>query len=99
MKAENRRREPAASSATDWRRIDALTDGEIERMASDDPDNPATAAEDWAQATIGPPPLKTPVNANFDVDVVAWFKAHGRGYQSRMNAVLRRYMDAQRKAS
>jgi uncharacterized protein (DUF4415 family) len=34
----------------------------------------------------------------FDADVVAWFKAGGRGYQTRMNAVLRRFMEAQRKA-
>jgi uncharacterized protein (DUF4415 family) len=32
------------------------------------------------------------------VDVVDWFKARGRFYQSRMNAVLRRYMEAHRKA-
>ena len=42
--------------------------------------------------------LKTPVNAKFDVDAADWFKAQGRGYQTRMNAVLRRYMDAHRKA-
>jgi len=38
------------------------------------------------------------VNAKFDVDVVDWFKSQGRGYQTRMNAVLRRYMEAHRKA-
>jgi uncharacterized protein (DUF4415 family) len=41
---------------------------------------------------------KTPVNAKFDADVVDWFKSQGRGYQTRMNAVLRRYMEAHRKA-
>ena len=66
-------------------------------MAASDPDNPATTAEDWADATIGFPPAKTPVNAKFDVDVVDWFKSQGRGYQTRMNAVLRRYMEAHRK--
>jgi uncharacterized protein (DUF4415 family) len=92
-----KRTEPAAGR-TDWARVDALTEAEIERMATDDTDNPATSAEDWAEATIGLPPLKTPVNAKFDVDVVDWFKAQGRGYQTRMNAVLRRYMEAHRKA-
>jgi uncharacterized protein (DUF4415 family) len=85
-------------SRTDRARIDLFTDSDIERMAMDDADNPATSQDDWANAFIGPPPLKTPVNANFDVDVVDWFKAQGRGYQARMNAVLRRYMEAQRKA-
>ena len=82
---------------TDWTRVNALTDADIERMAKADEDNPASSAADWADATIGLPPLKTPVNAKFDVDVVVWFKAQGRGYQTRMNAVLRRYMEAQRK--
>ena len=41
--------------------------------------------------------MKTPVNAKFDQDVVEWFKAQGRGYQARMNGVLRRYMEAHRK--
>ena len=92
QKAEN-----AAHGRSDWARIDALSDGEIERMAEMDSDNPATVAVDWAHAAIGLPPLKTPVNAKFDVDVVDWFKSSGRGYQGRMNAVLRHYMEAQKK--
>ena len=83
---------------TDWARVAALSDADIERMASADADNPATSADDWANATIGLPPVKMPVNAKFDADVIDWFKSHGRGYQARMNAVLRRYMEAQRKA-
>lgn len=86
------------ASGTDWARVKAFSDADIEHMAKADTENPATVADDWAEATIGLPPLKTPVNAKFDVDVVNWFKAQGRGYQTRMNAVLRRYMEAQRKA-
>jgi uncharacterized protein (DUF4415 family) len=82
---------------TDWKRIARLTDAQIERMAARDTDNPATKKQDWAKSFIGAPPLKTPVNAKFDVDVVKWFKAQGRGYQSRMNAVLRRYMEVHQK--
>ncbi len=81
-----------------WKRIARLSDAGIERMAARDADNPATKKADWAKSFIGTPPLKTPVNAKFDVDVVEWFKAQGRGYQSRMNAVLRRYMEVHRKA-
>lgn len=83
-------------SGTDWARIDALTDGEIERMAKTDAENPASSYDDWADAKVHLP-AKTPVNAKFDEDVVNWFKSQGRGYQTRMNAVLRRYMEAQRK--
>jgi uncharacterized protein (DUF4415 family) len=87
----------ARPGRTDWSRINALTDEDIERMAEADIDNPVTEEKDWANAFIGLPPLKTPVNAKFDVDVVAWFKSQGRGYQTRMNAVLRKYMEAHRK--
>src|SRR5256885_14563791 len=83
---------------TDWKRIARLSGPQIERMAARDADNPATKKSDWAKSFIGSPPLKTPVNAKFDVDVVKWFKAQGRGYQARMNAVLRRYMEVHRKA-
>ena len=84
---------------TDWARLRAMSEDEIERMAVDDEDNPATVNDDeWAQATVGLPAGKTSVHASFDRDMVDWFKAQGRGYQARMNAVLRRYMDAQRKA-
>ena len=93
--ARTRTADPAPKG-TDWARVDAFTEADIERMAAADDENPATTADDWAHATIGVPPPKTPVNAKFDVDVVAWFKAQGRGYQTRMNAVLRRYMEAHR---
>lgn len=39
-------------------------------MAAEDEDNPPTDEGDWADATIGPPPLKRSVHANFDGDVV-----------------------------
>lgn len=80
---------------TDWARLDRLTDDEIEAMAHADDDNPATTKEDWADAVAFVPPRKTIINARFDTDVVDWFKSQGPGYQPRMNAVLRRYMEAQ----
>ena len=42
-------------------------------------------------------PLKEQVTARIDADVLAWLKTDGRGYQSRMNAILRREMLASRK--
>lgn len=88
----------ARAGSSDWNRIDRLSEDEIEAMAQADTENPATSSEEWAEAFIGLPPQKTPVNAKFDEDVVTWFKAQGRGYQARMNAVLRRYMETHRKA-
>jgi uncharacterized protein (DUF4415 family) len=85
------------ASRTNWAMLRSRRDQDIERLAAEDADNPATTEEDWADAVIGLPVLKTPVNAKFDADVVDWFKSQGRGYQTRMNAVLRRYMEAHRK--
>ena len=84
---------------TDWKRVDALTDDDIERMAAADEENPATGSGHWASARIGLPPRKTRIHASLDADVVDWFKQQGRGYQTRMNAVLRRYMEAQSRKS
>ena len=92
-----KKQEASLAGRSDWARINAFTDEDIERMARDDPDNPATTEEDWANATVGFSPLKTPVNAKFDADVVHWFKRQGSGYQARMNAVLRHYMETQQK--
>ncbi len=94
----NKRKHSARSVGTDWAKVDALTEEQIERMAQADAENPATTADDWACGVVGLPPMKTPVNAKFDIDVVAWFKSQGRGYQTRMNAVLRHYMETHRKA-
>lgn len=95
------KRKPATQAAgegrTDWKRVANFTDAEIERMARDDLENPITTGGDWADAWIGPAPYKQPVNANYDSDVVRWFKSHGRGYQSHMNNVLRHYMNVQRR--
>ena len=37
-------------------------------------------------------PVKVPVKINYDADVLEWFRSFGKGYQTRMNAVLREYM-------
>ena len=87
----------SAKGRTDWERLRAMPGAEVERIAAEDEDNPATDESHWANATIGVPPLKVPVNAKFDRDVVDWFKRQGRGYQTRMNAVLRKYMETQSK--
>lgn len=89
----------AVTCGTDWAALRALPEEAVERLASDDRDNPATDESHWAEAGIGLPIGKTSVHASFDRDVVAFFKRSGRGYQARMNAVLRRHMEAERQGS
>jgi uncharacterized protein (DUF4415 family) len=95
----DKKADQALHDKTDWARLKTLSDDEIERMADADPDNPATLDPDeWAHATIRLPSPKMSIHASFDRDVVDFFKQDGRGYQTRMNAVLRRYMEAQQVA-
>ena len=53
----------------------------------------ANLASIRARAGEEPGPLaKHPISLRIDVDVLVWFRRQGRGYQTRMNAVLRNYM-------
>lgn len=49
---------------------------------------------DWSRAKLVTPETKTPVSIRLDPDVLAFFKGQGRGYQTRINAVLRSYVQA-----
>lgn len=63
-------------------------------------DSPEIPPEMFAQAIVRrglkPVPRKTQLTLRLDRDVLAWFKAQGRGYQTRINALLRAYMEAHR---
>ncbi len=75
-----------------------LTDAETVANAQADPAAPPTTAADWRDAVVVPPRAAKPlVSLRIDRDVVEWFRATGRGYQTRMNAVLRAYVEHQRK--
>ena len=49
---------------------------------------------DWSKAEVHAPAHKKPVTLRLDADVLAWFKSLGKGYQTRINAVLRSYKRA-----
>ena len=56
--------------------------------------------EFWENARVVMPPRgKSSVHLRIDTDVLQWFKAQGRGHLSRMNAVLRSFMEAQKRHS
>ena len=77
---------------TDWAAVDALTDKEIEEAVRGDPDA-APLDIDWSEAVLVVPPKKKAISIRVDEDVLDYFKKQGAGYQRRMNAVLRSYMD------
>jgi len=81
---------------TDWVRVDALTDEDIARAVANDPD--AVPIDiDWSDAVLVVPPKKTAISIRVDEDVLDFFKKEGEGYQRRINAVLRSYMQQKAK--
>lgn len=78
---------------SDWERVDNLTDEEIERAVAEDPDAPELLDEEWFRtAKLVVPGEKKRITIRVDRDVLNYFKRKGRGYQTRMNAVLKAYV-------
>ena len=92
-----KRKRISKASQTDWARVKAMKDEDIVI----DRDAPLFTDEMFARAVwrkgLKPIPRKTLVSLRIDQDVIEWFRAQGDGYQSRMNALLRAYMDAHKK--
>ena len=82
---------------TDWKRVDALTDADIAQAIQDDPDAFEADAE-WLRnaMVLRPATDKEPVTVRLDSDMLMWFRKQGRGYQTRINAILRSYYEAHR---
>jgi len=90
---EIRRKVAAGEGQTDFKRLDSITDEEIDAQMRDDPDWQDFRDVDWSKAVIVYPQPKNAISIRLDKDVVDFFKATGKGYQTRINAVLRHYMD------
>lgn len=84
-------RDSLRQGKTDWAAVDALTDAQIEAAVRNDPD--AVPLDfDWSDAVLVIPPKKKAISIRVDEDVLDYFKHEGDGYQRRINAVLRSYM-------
>jgi len=88
MSRKNSRRK----SATDWEYLASETDKGI-----DFSDIPKLGPDFWRNAALRMPQKKESITLRLDRDVVMWFRSLGRGYQTRINAVLRSYAQAARK--
>ena len=84
------------ADASDHQRLKQLTETQIEKIASSDPDHPALDNTFWEG--VEQLSHKEAISIKLDRDVLAFFRSQGRGYQTRINAVLRRYVQFQRKA-
>jgi len=79
-----------------------LTEDQIRQLAAltgepDTSDFPETSPEAWKTVHRGPffKPRKEPVSLRLDMDVMNWLKSKGPGYQTEINAILRRQMEAE----
>lgn len=81
--------EPTPERLAELRRLEVMPDEQI-----DTSDAPELTDRQWVDAERGRfyRPVKHQVTARLDADVLAWLKAGGRGYQTRMNTILRRAM-------
>jgi len=79
----------ANTEKTDWARLSAMSDADVTLTA----DAPATAAQDWADATahrgLPLPKRKEQIALRVDADVLARYRLQGKGWQTLMHAVLR----------
>jgi uncharacterized protein (DUF4415 family) len=89
--AKTKRSSPARG--TDWAKLRRRTAASIRKGIAADPDARATDAEFWKSAKVVMPTPKEIVTMRLDADLLRWFRQQ-RGYQTRINAILRAYMQA-----
>ena len=92
--AEMRRRR---ETDTDWARVAATTPAGVAAQIAADPDE-AGMVVDWDSVTTELPKPKAELHMRIDRDALDWFRNAGKGYQTRINAVLRSYVERMRQA-
>jgi uncharacterized protein (DUF4415 family) len=85
----------SAKNRTDWKRVRSLSDREIRSAIEKDPEVRPTDARFWKKAKVVLPQPKQAITIRLDADLLTWLRRQ-KGYQTRINAVLRTYMDAQK---
>ena len=78
-------------SHTDWKRLKSMKDDNIDLS-----DIPLLGSHFFKNAKLRLPGPKSTVTMRLDPDILKWFRGQGKGYQTRINAILRMYIDAQR---
>ena len=81
-----------AIGQTDWSEVDRMSETELAAAIAGDFDDPANDPGFWERAQLVYP-NKQRVSLRLDADVLTWFRRQGRGYQARINAVLRRHYE------
>ncbi len=79
---------------TDWEALEKLTDEDIDTAIASDPDAAPELDDEWFRNAVVGVPAKIAMSIRVDDDVMDWFRSQGKGWQTRMNAVLRAYAKA-----
>ncbi|MBZ4219181.1 MAG: BrnA antitoxin family protein [Chlorobium sp.] len=77
---------------SNWAEAAAMTEAEIEAAIADDSDEVGMVV-DWSTASVELPQPKVVLNMRVDHEVLEYFRNQGKGYQTKINAVLRSYVD------
>ena len=93
---EIRRMIAATGDQSDWDAARAMPQADIERLADEEEGSLPAGWEDAVE--IGIPIRKQAVHIRLDADVLAWFRDRGPGYQTRINTVLRSFVQHHRQA-
>jgi uncharacterized protein (DUF4415 family) len=80
-------------TGTDWEALSRLSAADIRAGIDGDPDARATDENFWKEAQVVLPKPKQLVTLRLDADLLEWLRRES-GYQTRINAILRAYMDA-----
>jgi len=81
---------------SDWEQAAAMTEEEIAAAIASDPDE-AGMVIDWSTTSAELPQPTKLLNMRIDADVLQFFRQEGKGYQTKINAVLRSYVEQQRR--
>lgn len=83
----------SSKSRTDWKRVVKLKDEDIN--LTDIPEvSPEMFARSIVRRGLKPVPPKVQLTLRLDSEVLDWFRKQGQGYQTKINALLKAYMDA-----
>lgn len=96
MKEKPTGKASAKTDKTDWERLRTMNEKRIRRAISADPEARPTDVDFWKKAKVVIPRSKQTVTIRLDADLLDWLRRQ-KGYQTRINAVLRTYMDAQKR--
>jgi uncharacterized protein (DUF4415 family) len=89
----DRRSKAKRGNGTNWNKLRRKSDAQIRRGIASDPEARPTDEAFWKDAKVVWPTPKSIVTMRLDADLLAWFRQQ-RGYQTRINAILRAYLKA-----